>query len=65
MNYIDKIANELFQPMTIYRVQGVYASGRYVSHLVGAYSAKNAMESTLNADNRIIRITSAKPDSRY
>ena len=61
MNYIDKIANELFQPMTIYRVQGVYASGRYVSHLVGAYSAKHAMESTLNADNRIIRITSAKP----
>jgi len=65
MNYIDQIANELFQPMTIYRVQGVYASGRYVSHLVGAYSAKNAIDSVTNADNRIIRITSAKPDPRY
>ena len=43
----------------IYRVEGVYNSGRYVSHLVGAYSAKNAVDSVLNADNRIIRITSA------
>ena len=65
MNYIEKIANELFKPMTIYRVQGYYASGQFVSHLVGAYSAKNAIDSVTNADNRIIRITSAKPNPRY
>lgn len=45
----------------IYRVEGLYASGRYVSHLVGASSAANAMASVAAADNRIIRITSAKP----
>jgi len=59
MTYIDQIANELFQPMELYRVNGVYNSGRYVSHLVGAYSPQNAIDSVLNADNRIIRITSA------
>lgn len=63
MNYIDKIANELFQPMQIYRVEGVYVSGKIVSHLVGAYSAKNAIDSVNAADNRIIKITSAKPTS--
>jgi hypothetical protein len=45
----------------IYRVQGLYASGRYVSHLVGADNATQAMASVAAADNRIIRITSAKP----
>lgn len=61
MTYIDKIANELYQPRSIYRVQGYYASGRFVSHLVGATDAKNAIDSVTNADNRIIRVTSAKP----
>jgi len=46
---------------TIYRVQGLYASGRYVSHLVGADNAAHAIASVEAADNRIIRITSAKP----
>ena len=65
MTYIDKIADILFSKMTIYRVEGYYSSGRFVSHLVGAYSAKNAIDSVTNADNRIIKITSARPDSRY
>ena len=65
MNYIDQIANELFKPMQVYRVSGYYASGRYVSHLVGAYSAKNAVDSVTNSDNRIVRVISAKPDSGY
>lgn len=65
MNYIDKIADALFQPMTLYRVQGYYSSGKLVSHLVGAYSAKNAIDSVTNADNRIIRVISATPDPRY
>ena len=42
---------------TIFRVQGVYASGRYVSHLVGAADIQTAMASVLNADSRILRIT--------
>ena len=46
---------------TIYRVEGLYASGRYVSHLVGAPDARTAMDSTLAADNRIIRVTRCKP----
>ena len=45
----------------IYRVQGLYNSGRYVSHLVSATDAKHAIESVLNADNRIVRVTSAQP----
>ena len=49
----------------IYRVEGVYNSGRYVSHLVGAATAKNAIDSVLNADSRIIRVTSAKPISLH
>ena len=61
MNYIDKIANELFQPMALYRVEGYYSSGQFVSHLVGAYSAKTAIDSVTNADNRIVRVTSALP----
>ena len=45
----------------IYRVEGLYASGLYVSHLVGAPDAVRAITSVSAADNRIIRITSAKP----
>ena len=44
---------------SIYRVQGFYASGRFISHEVGADNVKNAIDSVLAADNRIIRITSA------
>jgi len=46
---------------TIYRVEGLYASGRYVSHLVGADNVTQAIASVEAADSRIIRITSAKP----
>ena len=46
---------------TIYRVEALLGSGRYVSHLVGADDAHQAMASVLNADDRIIRITRAKP----
>ena len=45
----------------IFRVQGVYASGRYVSHLVGAEDVKTAMASVLDADPRILRITKVTP----
>ena len=47
--------------MTIYRVQGLYASGRYVSHLVGAFNVRQAIDSVLNSDSRIIRVTKALP----
>lgn len=40
-----------------YRVQGYYASGRFISHLVGANDVHQAIASVLAADNRIIRIT--------
>ena len=43
----------------IYRVQGVYASGRYVSHLVAADDAVRAIHQVSEIDNRIIRITAA------
>lgn len=43
----------------IYRVGGYYASGMYVSHLVGADSVEQAVSSVLAADNRIIRIVKA------
>lgn len=46
---------------TVYRVEGLYASGRYVSHLVGSRDAHHAIASTLAADNRIIRVTRCKP----
>ena len=46
---------------SIYRVEGLYASGHYVSHLVGADDAAQAIASVEAADSRIIRITSAKP----
>ena len=45
----------------IYRVEGLYASGRYVSHLVGAPDVVRAIMSVTDADNRIIRVTSCKP----
>ena len=45
----------------IFRVQGVYASGRYVSHLVGADNVNQAAASVLNADSRILRVTKILP----
>lgn len=50
----------MINSQSIYRVAGYYASGYYASHLVGAHTAKEAMNSVLAADNRIIRVTSAK-----
>jgi len=47
--------------MTIYRVQGYYASGLFVSHEVGAFNVRQAIDSVLAADNRIIRVTKATP----
>ena len=47
----------------IFRVQGVYASGRYVSHLVGADNVNQAAASVLNADSRILRVTKILPAS--
>ena len=47
--------------MKIYRVQGYYASGRFVSHVVGAFNVRQAIDSVLEADNRIIRVTKALP----
>ena len=44
----------------IYRVGGFYACGTYHTHLVGANTPKEAMNSVLAADNRFIRITEAK-----
>lgn len=44
-----------------YRVQGYYASGRFVSHLVGATDVRQAIASVLAADSRIIRVTRAVP----
>lgn len=46
---------------TTFRVQGIYASGRYVSHLVGACDIQTAIDSVLNADDRILRITKITP----
>lgn len=48
---------------TVYRVTGVYKTGRKVSHLVGAVDAYRAMLSVTNADNRIARVTSILPVS--
>lgn len=47
----------------IYRVQGLYASGRYVSHLVAADDAIRAIHNVQAIDNRIIRVTDARPVS--
>jgi hypothetical protein len=41
----------------IYRVGGFYASGVCHFHLVGATSARQAIESVKAADNRFVRIT--------
>ncbi len=65
MTTVDQIASILFTEMQVYRVSGYYSSGKFVSHLVGAHTAKNAIDSVVNADNRIIRITSAVPTSIY
>ena len=45
---------------TLYRVQGLYASGRYVSHLVASADATRAIRNVLDIDNRIIRVTEAR-----
>ena len=50
----------MLKAQSIYRVGGFYASGTYHTHLVGATSAKQAIDCVLEADNRFIRITSAK-----
>lgn len=50
----------MLNAQNIYRVGGYYASGTYHTHLVGATSAKEAMNCVLAADNCIIRVTSAK-----
>jgi len=47
----------------IYRIQGFYASGRYVSHLVAADDAIRAIRNVQAVDNRIIRVTDARPVS--
>lgn len=44
----------------IYRVSGVYASGRYVSHLIAADDAIRAIHNVQAVDNRIIRVTEAR-----
>ena len=41
----------------IYKVQGLYASGRYVSHQLGAKDAHDAQQAVKEVDPRIIRIT--------
>ena len=46
---------------SIYRVQGVYASGRYVSHLIEAVDALRAIQHLQAVDNRVIRVTDARP----
>lgn len=48
---------------SIYRIQGVYASGRYVSHLVAANDALRAIQNVQAIDNRIIRVIDARPVS--
>ena len=44
----------------VYRVSGVYASGRYVSHLIEATDALRAIQHLQAVDNRIIRVTEAR-----
>jgi len=50
----------MINAQNIYRVGGFYASGSFHTHLVGATTAKEAMNAVLAADNRFIRITQAK-----
>ena len=44
---------------TVYRVTGLYKSGREVSHLVGAVDAYRAIQNVTAVDNRICKVTSA------
>jgi hypothetical protein len=44
-----------------YRVQAVNNKGIYYTHLVGAESANVAALSVLNADKRLLRVTSVRP----
>ena len=50
---------------SIYRVEGYYTSGRFVSHLVSAVDAIRAIYNVTEIDNRIIKVTSAKPVSLH
>ena len=50
-------------PMTTYRIEGVHADGRYVSHLVQAADAVRAIQAVGDQDNQIIRVTRAIPAS--
>ena len=45
----------------IYRVQAVNNKGIYYTHMVGAESANVAALSVLNADRRLLRVTSVRP----
>lgn len=45
----------------IYRVRGLYASGRLVSHLVGEVDAVRAIMSVQAVDDRIVTIISCDP----
>jgi len=45
----------------IYRVQAVNNKGIYCTHMVGAESANVAALSVLNADRRLLRVTSVRP----
>ena len=47
------------QQSSVYRVTGLYKSGRIVSHLVGAVDAYRAIQNVTGIDNRICRVTSA------
>lgn len=47
----------------VYRVQGFYNSGRYVSHLVPANDAIEAIMCVTQIDNRIIKVADARPVS--
>lgn len=49
--------------MTTYRIEGVHADGRYVSHLVQAADAVRAIQAVGDQDNQIIRVTRATPAS--
>jgi hypothetical protein len=44
---------------TVYRVTGLYKTGRIVSHLVSAVDAYRAIQNVTGIDDRICKITSA------
>ena len=59
------ISAEKIMTNSIYRVEGYYTSGRFVSHLVSAVDAIRAIYNVTEIDNRIIKVTSAKPVSLH